>query len=231
MKTKSIYSGHRYPKEIISHVVWLYHRFTLSFRDIEDILAYRGIQVSYESIRQWCLKFGKLYARKLRKRHGKKSDTWFLDEVFITIRGQLHYLWRAVDQDGEVIDILVQKHKDKRAALRFFKKLLKKQERVPFELITDKLKSYGAAKKELMPSVTHIQDRYANNRAENSHQRTRQQEHQMRRFKSHKQAQFFLSIHGQVNNVFNLGRHLMSAKNHRIFRERSLNEWTVISFA
>ena len=101
MKPKNIYSGHRYPKEIISHVVWLYHRFTLSFRDIEDILAYRGIQVSYESIRQWCLKFGELYAKKLRNKHGKKSDRWFLDEVFLTINGHLHYLWRAVDQDGE----------------------------------------------------------------------------------------------------------------------------------
>ena len=201
MKPKNSYSGHRYPKEIIRHVVWLYHRFTLSFRDIEDILAYRGIQVSYESIRQWCLKFGKLYARKLRNKHGKKSDCWFLDEVFITIRGKLHYLWRAVDQDGDVIDILMQKRKDKKAALRFFKKLLKKQGGVPFELMTDKLRSYGSAKKEVMPSVTHIQDRYSNNRAENSHQRTRQQERQMRGFKSHKQAQLFLSVHGQVNKL------------------------------
>ncbi len=137
---------------------------------------------------------------------------WFLDEVFITIGGQLHYLWRAVDQDGEVIDILVQKRKDTKAAKRFFKKLLKKQGGVPYELMTDKLKSYAAVKKELMPSVTHIQDRYANNRAENSHQRTRQQERQMKGFKSHKQAQTFLSIHGQINNLFNLGRHLMCAK-------------------
>ena len=147
--------------------------------------------MSYESIRQWCLKFGRLYARKLRKKHGRKSDTWFLNEVFITIRGQLHYLWRAVDQDGEVIDILVQKRKDKKAGKRFFKKLLKKQGKVPYELITDKLRSYGAAKNELMPSVTHIQDRYANNRAENSHQRTRQQERQIRSFKSQKQASSF----------------------------------------
>ena len=231
MKPKNIYSGHRYPKEIISHVVWLYHRFTLSFRDIEDILAYRGIQVSYEAIRQWCLKFGKLYARKLRNKHGIKSDRWFLDEVFLTINGRLHYLWRAVDQDGEVIDILVQKRKDKRAALRFFKKLLKKQGRVPFELMTDKLKSYGSAQEEVMPSVTHIQDRYSNNRVENSHQSTRQQERQMRGFKSHKQTQIFLSVHAQVNNLFNLGRHLMKAKHYQMFRERALNVWTEISCA
>ena len=192
MKPKTIYSDHRYPKEIISHVVWLYHRFTLSFRDIEDILAYRGIPVSYESIRQWCIKFGKAYARKLRNRHGKKSDCWYMDEVFITIRGKLHYLWRVVDQDDEMIDILVQKLKDKRSALKFFKKLLKQQGRTPFELVTDKLKSYGAAKNEIMPSVTHIQERYANNRAVNSHQRTRQQERKMRQFKSHKQTHLFL---------------------------------------
>ena len=154
-----------------------------------------------------------------------------MDEVFITIRGKLHCLWRAVDQDGEVIDILVQKLKDKRAALKFFKKLLKQQGRTPFELVTDKLKSYGAAKNEIMPSVTHIQERYANNRAVNSHQRTRQQERQMRQFKSHKQTQLFLSIHGQINNLFNLGRHLLRAENYRIFRSRALNEWTVISCA
>jgi len=231
MKPKTIYSRHRYPKEIISHVVWLYHRFTLSFQDIEELLAYRGIEVSYESIRQWCLKFGKTYVKKLRNKHGNKSDIWFLDEVFIKIRGQLHYLWRAVDQDGEVVDILVQKRKDKKAAKRFFKKLLKKQGRVPYELITDKLRSYGSAKNELMPSVTHIQDRYANNRAENSHQRTRQQERQMRGFKSHKQAQVFLSIHGQVNNLFNLGRHLLKADHYRAFRDRALNEWHRVSYA
>ncbi len=216
---KTIYSGHRYPKEIISHVVWLYHRFTLSLRDIEDILAYRGIEVSYQSIRQWCLKFGRSYAKKLRNKHRIKSDRWFLDEVFITIRGQLHYLWRAVDQDGDVIDILVQKRKDKKAAKRFFKKLLKKQGRVPHELMTDKLKSYESMEK------------HANNRAENSHQRTRQKERQMRGFKSHKHVQMFLSIHGQVNNLFNLGRHLMKAKHYRLFRERALNEWTEISCA
>ena len=188
MKSKNIYSGHRYPKEIISHVVWLYYRFTLSFRDIEELMAYRGIDVTYESIRQWCDKFGKFTSKNLHRKYGKKSDRCFLDEIFLTIYGQLHYLWRAVDQDGEVIDILVQKRKDKKAALRFFRKLLKKQKETPFELITDKLKSYGKANKEIMPPVNHTQDRYANNRAENSHQRKRQKERQMRGFKSHKHA-------------------------------------------
>jgi len=124
----------------------------------------------------------------------------------------LHYLWHAVDQDGDVIDILVQKRNDNKAAKRLFKKLLKRQRVVPHELMSDKLKSHSSAKRELMPSVTHNQERYANNRAENSHQRTRQQEQQMRRFKSHKQAQFFLSIHGQINNLFNLDRHLRELK-------------------
>jgi putative transposase len=231
MKTqnKNPYSGHRYPSEIISHTVWLYYRFTLSLRDIEEILAYRGIKVTYEAIRQWGLKFGELYAKNLRKKHGKKSDRWFLDEVFIKIDGKLHYLWRAVDQDGDVIDILVQKRKDKQAAKRFFKKLLKSQESTPFEIMTDKLKSYGAAKKEIMPSVTHIQDQYANNRAENSHERTRQQERQMRRFKSHKHAQRFLAVHGQVNNLFNLSRHLMKAKHYKIFRDCAFSDWSEIS--
>ena len=168
---------------------------------------------------------------KIRNKHVQKGDRWFLDEVFLTVRGKLHYLWRAVDQDGDVIDILVQKRKDKKAAQRFFKKLLKAQERTPYKLMTDKLKSYGSAKDELMPSVTHIQARYSNNRAENSHQRTRQQERQMRGFKSHKQAQLFLSVHGQVNNLFNLGRHLMRAENYRFFCFRVFNEWSEMTCA
>ena len=127
MNNQSNYHGHRFPSEIISHTVWLYHRFTLSFRDIEDLLAERGIIVSYETIRQWCLKFSPEYARKLRKRQGRLGDSWFLDEVFITINGVRHYLWRAVDQDGDVIDILVQKRRDKRAAKRLFRKLMKGQ--------------------------------------------------------------------------------------------------------
>jgi len=119
------YAGHRYPAEIISHAVWLYFRFTLSFRDIEELFAARGIILTYETVRQWCLKFGQPFANEIRHRQGRPGDTWFLDEVFVTIGGQRHYLWRAVDQDGDVLDILVQKHRDKRAAKRFFRKLLK----------------------------------------------------------------------------------------------------------
>ena len=176
------------PAEIISHTVWLYHRFTLSFRDIEDILGERVIIVSYETVRQWCLKFGLDYAKKLRKRQGRLGDTWYMDEVFIKINGKRQYLWRAVDQDGDVVDILIQSRRDKRAALRFFRKMLKCQ-CTPRKIVTDKLRSYDAARKEVMPSVIHDQDRYANNRAEGSHQLTRQQERQMRRFKSPVQAQ------------------------------------------
>ncbi len=160
------YHGHRFPPEIISHAVWLYHRFGLSLRDVEDLLAKRGIIVSHESIRLWCAKFGPDYAPRHRRRQGRLGDTWFLYEVFVTIRGQRHCLWRAVDQDGDVIDILVQGRRDASAAKRFFRKLLKGQGSEPRWLITDKLPSYGAARRSVMPSVEHITERYANNRAE-----------------------------------------------------------------
>jgi putative transposase len=152
-----------------SHAVWLYHRFTLSFRDIEDLLTERGVIVSYESIRQWCRKFGPDYAKKLRKRQGRLGDTWFMDEAnIVTVLGERRYLWRCVDQDNNVIDILVQKRKDKQATKRFFRKILKHQGQSPRRMITDKLRSYGAARKEVMPSVVRCQDRYANNPLENS---------------------------------------------------------------
>ena len=170
------YRGYRFPPEIISHAVWLYHRFGVSFRDVEDLLAPRGLTVSYEAIRLWCLTFGAAYARRLKRRQGRLDDTWHLDEVFVTIQGRRHYLWRAVDQDGDVIDILVQSHRDCRAATRFFCKLLKGQARQPVRLVTDKLRSYRAAHRAVMPSVAHRTDRYENNRAEVSHQPTRQRE-------------------------------------------------------
>ncbi|MFT7199347.1 MAG: putative transposase [Glaciecola sp.] len=229
MKNSNIYAGYRYPAQIISHAVWLYHRFTLSFRDIEELLAARGINVSYETVRNWCFKFGNQYCGQIRKGRGQLGDTWFLDEVFIKINGVLHYLWRAVDQDGDEIDILVQKRKDKKAAIRFFKKLLKGQQVAPIKIVTDKLKSYSAAKRELMPSVDHSTEQYENNGCELSHQPSRQQERQMRRFKSQGQAQRFLSCHGVVNNMFRLGRHLISANNYRFFRERAFSEWSQAS--
>ena len=224
-----MYVGYRYPSQVISHAVWLYHRFTLSLWDVEELLAVRGINVSYETVRNWCIKFGNQYCSQLRKRRGQLGDIWYLDEVFIKINRALHYLWRAVDQDGDEIDILVQKRKDRNAAKRFFKKLLKGQQATPLKIVTDKLKSYSAAKRELTPSVEHSTQQYENNGCELSHQPTRQQERQMRRFKSQGQAQRFLSCHGTVNNLFRLGRHLMKASNYRMFRERSFAEWTRVS--
>jgi putative transposase len=177
MKTNMLsYRGYRFPHEIISHAVWLYHRFCLSFRDVEDVLAQRGTTVSYETIRQWCRRFGIQYARMLRRRQGRLGDTWYLDELFVTIHGQRQYLWRAVDQDGDVIDILVQSRRDQQAAERFFRKLLKGQEREPRRLVIDKLRTYETARRILMPSVQHDTERYANNRAEVSYEPIRQRE-------------------------------------------------------
>ena len=232
MKKNNDYRGFRFPPEIIGYAVWLYHRFTLSFRDIEDLLAERGIAVSYEAVRLWCIRFGSDYARRLRKKQHRFGDYWYLDEIStVTIHGTRMYLWRAVDQDGDLIDVLVQKRKDKRAAKRFFRKMLKHQGATPTRMATDKLRSYGAAKREVMPSVIHCQDRYANNRAEVSYQPTRQQEHQMRRFKSMKQAQRFLSVHGAVNNLFRLGRHLLRARHYRAFRAKAFSEWQQVTCA
>ena len=165
----ALYKRHRYPTEIISHAVWLYFRFTLSYRDVEELLAARSIHVTYETIRQWCLKFGQIYANQLRHRRPQLGDKWHLDEVFLKINGVIHYLWRAVDQYGNVLDILVTSRRDKQAAKRFFRKVLKGCKYVPRVIITDKCPSYGAAKREIMPGVEHRQHKGLNNRAENSH--------------------------------------------------------------
>ena len=228
---KPSYKGHRFPPEIISHAVWLYYRFTLSFRDVEDLLAERGITVSYEAIRFWCLKFGTEYARRLRKKQGRLGDIWHVDELFVTIRGQRYYLWRAVDQDGDVLDILVTKRRDKRAAKRFFRKVLKAQGEVPWQLVTDKLRSYTAAHREVFPSVIRRTGQYENNRAEASHQPTRQQERQMRRFKSLAQAQRFLFVHGVVQNLFRVGRHHLKAVHHQLLRDKAFAEWEEVTCA
>ncbi len=225
------YHGYRFPPEIISHAVWLYHRFCVSFRDVEELLAQRGITVSYEAIRLWCFKFGLEYSRGLKRRQGRLGDTWYLDEVFVTIRGERQYLWRSVDQDGDVIDILVQPRRDRKAAKRFFRKLLKGQGSVPRRLVTDKLRSYGAAHRTVMPSVVHSTKQYENNRAEVSHQPTRQRERQMRRFHSPGQAQRFLSVHGLVQNLFRVGRHLLQACHHRDLRGRAFLTWDAVTCA
>jgi putative transposase len=189
-------------------------------------LAKRGIIVSYETIRQWCRKFGPEYARKLKRRQGQLGDLWHLDEVFVKIRGEQHYLWRAVDQDGDLIDILVQKHRNASAAKRFFRKLLKGQGSTPWHLVTDKLRSYAAAHRDVLPSVPHDTGQYANNRVEVSNQPTRQRERLMRGFKSTGQAQLFLSVHGVILNLFRFARHMMQAENYRLLRTRSFNEWS-----
>jgi len=222
---KNPYIRHRFPPEVISHAVWLYHRFTLSYRDIEELLAIRGIHTSYESIRRWCLKFPSHYSKKLRKQQGRLGDLWYLDEVFVSIGGKRQYLWRAVDQDGDTIDVMVQSRRNKRAALRFFRKLFKRQGSLPWKVMTDKLRSYSSALREIAPSQIHITNQYANNRAEVSHEPTRQQERQMRRFKSPGQAQRFLSFHGLVNNLYRQQRHLLSAVHYRILRDQSFTTW------
>jgi putative transposase len=170
VSTLPSYKGHRYPVEIISHCVWLYFRFSLSFREVEELMLERGVVVSYESIRRWCLKFGQQYANFLRRRRPRPGDKWHLDEVFIKINGEQKYLWRAVDQDGMVLDILLQHRRDKAAARRFFRRLLKETGSVPRVVVTDKLRSYGAAHREVRPSVEHRSHKGLNNRAENSHQ-------------------------------------------------------------
>jgi putative transposase len=225
------YHGYRFPPEIISHAVWLYYRFSLSFRDVEDLLAQRGIDVTYETIRQWCEKFGPGYAAKLKRRQGRLGDTWYLDEVFVTIRGQRQYLWRAVDQDGDLIDILVQPRRNRHAAEKFFRTLLKSQGREPRRIVTDKLRSYSAAHRIALPSVVHDTSQYANNRAEVSHQPTRRRKRQMQRFKSAGHAQRFLAVHELVGNLFRVGRHLLAAVHHRLFRMRAFQVWNAVTSA
>jgi putative transposase len=204
---------------VSSDAVWLYHCFSLSLRDVELILAARGIVVSYESIREWGLRFGR------KRRRPRPGDKWYMDEVFIRIRGKQHYLWRAVDQDGNVLDILVQSRRSATAARRFFRKLLRGLRYVPRVIVTDKLKSYAAAKRKILPSVEHRQSRYLNNRAEVSHQPTRRRERQMKRFKSARHAQRFLSTHSRIHNHFQLRRHRLSANQHRAARDAAFRTW------
>jgi putative transposase len=219
------YKRHRFLRDIISYAVWLYYRFNLSHRDIEDLLAERGITVSRESIRLWCIKFGALYARRLKRNHRGYGDTCFIDEVFVKVNGKQHYLWRAVDQDGEVVDVFLQARRDGAAAKRFFRRLLRNHGGEPRKIVTDKLRSYRVAHREVMPESIHVTDRYANNRAEQSHEATRVRERGMRKFKSVGQAQRFVTAHAAVSNLFNLGRHLVSADHYRNLRISAFAEW------
>ena len=221
----NIYKRHRFPPDIISYAVWLYHRFNLSHRDIEDLLAQRGITVSREAIRLWCIKFGAIYTRRLKRKHRGYGDTFYIDEVFVKINGIQHYLWRAVDQDGEVVDVFLQARRDGTAAKRFFKRLLRSNGGEPRKIVTDKLRSYGVAHRELIPEAIHSTELYENNRVEQSHEATRARERRMRKFKSIRQAQRFLDAHAAVHNLFNLGRHLVRAEHYRNLRMSAFTEW------
>jgi putative transposase len=222
------YARHRFPAEVISYAVWLYFRFPLSLRMVEEMLAARGIEVSYETVRQWALKFGQGFANQIRRRLPAPGDKWHLDEVAISIAGRKHWLWRAVDQHGVVLDILVQSRRNAKAAKRLLRKLLKKQGMAPRVMVTDKLASYAAAKRTVMPSVEHRQHKGLNNRAENSHQPTRRRERIMKRFKSAGQAQRFLSVHDQVANLFRRPANT-SAVDHRKYREWALATWAEVT--
>jgi putative transposase len=219
------YRRHRFPLPIIQHAIWLYLRFTLSYRDVQELLAERGLDVSYETVRRWVLKFGPMIARNLRQRRPRPSDQWHLDEMVVRIAGKRMYLWRAVDHEGEGLDMLVQRRRDKRAALRLMRKLLKKQGFTPKLLTTDKLDSYGSAFWYLRLTCPHEQGLRKNNRAENSHQVVRRRERKMQRFKSARSAQRFLSIHAAVHNTFNLQRHLASRSTLRTFRAEAAAQW------
>jgi len=223
------YAGFRFPAEVISHAVWLYFRFPLSLRMVDELLAARGIFVSHETVRQWARKFGQVFANQIRRRLPRAGDKWHMDEVVITISGVKRWLWRAVDQTGRVLDILVQSRRDTRAAKRLMRKLLKRQCRAPRVMITDKLASYGAARREVMPSVEHRRHKGLNNRAENSHQPTRRRERQMKGFKSPGQAQRFLSAHDGISNLFHLRRHQVPAAQYRAARTQAFQVWAEVT--
>src|SRR5215211_3121548 len=225
------YARHQFPAEIIRHAVWLYLRFTLSYRDVKELLAERGVETSYETIRRWALKFGPLFARNLRRLRPRPAGRWHLDEMVVSIQGKRTYLWRAVDSEGEVLDLLVQSKRDTAAALRLMRKLLTKQSYAPDELVTDKLGSYGAARRELRLSCRHEQGLRRNNRAENSHQPVRRRERKQQRFESAGSAQRFLSMHAPVHNTFNLQRHLVSRRTLRIFRSEAEQAWRLATAA
>ena len=222
---KLSYRRHRFPGIVIQQAVWLYFRFALSYRDVEDMLVERGIDVSYETVRRWALKFGTIIARKLRRGRPGPDRRWHLDEVFVCIKDRQFYIWRAVDSEGEVLDILVQPRRDRKAALKLMRKLLKKQGITPAKIVTDKLRSYASALCELGVVRRHDTGRWRNNRAENSHQPLRQRERRMKRFKSPASAQRFLSTHAAIYNVFNIQRHLISRRTLRLFRDQAMLTW------
>lgn len=226
-----MYAGCRFPVEVISYAIYLYYRFSLSLRMAEEMLALRGDTVSHETIRAWALKFGQVIANRIRQCRLARGNRWHLDEVVLRIAGKKHYLWRAVDQDGFVLDVLVQSRRNKRAAKRLLRKLLTKQGRAPRVLITDKLRFYAAAKKNLTLRCEHRQYKGLNNRAENSHQPTRRRERQMKRYKSPKQVQRFLAIHDPIANLFYLHRDNRTVAEYRTARGQAFQAWAEMAGA
>jgi len=219
------FDRHRFPPEVIVHAVWLYAHFTLSYRDVEYLLAERGLDVSYETVRRWFLKFGGQIAGNLRTSQPTPSDHWYLDEMVIVIRGKRYWLWRAVDNEGMVLDFLVQSRRDTKAAKKLMKSLLRKQKTLPTLIVTDKLRSYHAAFRELGLTADHVDNKRANNRAENSHQPVRRRERKMQRFKSPGSAQRFLNIHAATYNHFDLQRHLINRSLFKNLRTDAFKRW------
>ena len=225
------YARHQFPPVVIQHAIWLHLRFTLSFRDVEDLPAERGLEVSYETVRRWVLKFGPGIARRLRQRRPRPSPRWHLDEMEVRIAGRRVYLWRAVDDEGEVLDVLVQRRRDKAAALKLMRNLLRKQGFAPDVVTTDKLRSYGAAFAEVGLAARHEQGLRKNNRAEVSHQPVRRRERKMQRFKSPGSAQRFPSMHFAAYNIFDVQRHLISRHTLRAFRAGAMEQWHTAAVA
>jgi transposase-like protein len=225
------FKRHRFPPEIIRHTIWLYARFTLSYRDVEDLLAEHGLDISYETARRWFLKFGGPIARRLRRTRPKPGDYWHLDEMVIMIRRRRHYLWRAVDNEGEVLDFLVQPKRNAGAALKLMRKLLKKQGWASTRIATDKLRSYHVAFRTLRLTAEHIDHKRSNNRTENSHQPVRRRERKMQRFKSPSSAQRFLNIHSATYNTFYFQRHLINRPTFKQYRAEAFDVWKGASAA
>ncbi|AYG62283.1 IS6 family transposase [Rhizobium jaguaris] len=225
-----LYRRHRFPTDVIAHAVWLYFRFPLSLRMVEDMLAVRGVIVSHQTVRLWAEKFGRHFANDIRRRSaGRLGDKWYLDEVVIMIAGKKHWLWRAVDQEGFVLDVLVQSRRNAKAAKHLMRKLMKGQGRSPRVMITDKLRSYNAAKREIMPGVEHRSHKGLNNRAEDSHQPTRRRERIMKRFKSARHVQRFVSIHDPIANLFHIPRNDIPSIDHRRLRTIAMDTWHQIA--
>ena len=224
--TKISYSGYRFPPEIIQQAIWLYLRFTLSFRDVEDLLAERGIMVSYETVRRWVNHFGPMIAADLRKRRPKPHATWHLDEVYLKIDGRMVYLWRAVDAEGEVLDVLVQAKRNKRAALKLMRKLLKKYGFVPDNLVTDDLRSYRAAAHDLGIENRHRTRSMAKQPSREFASTDPTTRTQDARFQERRvSAKISLNPRQPIYNTFNVQRHLTSARTHRAFRASAMQTW------